>query len=174
MPEDSAPCAARTTARAVEIVAVPHDDRRAALLRDALDEELDARYHSADPEPPDLTVARAEALRVHPEQIIVTLLAIAGEGEAVGHVMLRRLGEEREVKRLIVAGEARGAGVGRRLMRAAIDRAREDGASRVILQTGAAQPESLVLYRSLGFAPIPVYEPYVATMPDSLCFALDL
>lgn len=174
MLESSPPSDAAVLARRVEIVAVPHDDPRAALLREALDEELHLRYGSAAPEPPAVSAARAEALRVHPDQLVATLLAVTDDGHAVGHVILRRLDGEWELKRLIVAVEARGLGVGRRLVQAVIDRARADGASRLILQTGPAQPESLALYRAFGFTPIPVYEPYVATMPGSLCFALAL
>lgn len=174
MPETSPLSETSAVARRVEIVAVPHDDPRATLLRDALDEELNRRYGSVDPEPPAVTAARADALRVHPDQLVATLLAVADDGHAVGHVILRRLNGEWELKRLIVAAEARGLGVGRRLVQAVIDRARADGAPRIILQTGPAQPESLGLYRAFGFTPIPVYEPYVATMPDSLCFELAL
>ncbi|RLK52148.1 GNAT family N-acetyltransferase [Microbacterium telephonicum] len=174
MPENSLLSVAPSPARSVEIVAVPHDDPRAAGLREVLDLDLDARYRGAEPEPPAVSAARADALRVHPDQLVATLLAVTADGEALGHVMLRRLGDEWELKRLVVAPEARGAGVGRRLVQATIDLARTGGAARVILQTGAAQPESLALYRSFGFTPIPVYEPYVATMPTSLCFTLPL
>ncbi|WES63673.1 GNAT family N-acetyltransferase [Microbacter sp. GSS18] len=174
MPEPAPPSVAPTQDRPVEIVSVAHDDDRGARLRDALDAELDARYHSDDPEPPDVTAARAEAMRVHPDQLVVTLLAVTADGEAVGHAMVRRLGDDWELKRLVVATDLRGTGVGRRLVQAAIDRARAGGAPRMILQTGPAQPESVALYRSFGFTPIPVYEPYIATMPDSLCFAVAL
>ncbi|GAA3913842.1 GNAT family N-acetyltransferase [Microbacterium invictum] len=174
MPENSPLSDAAALARRVEIVAVPHDDPRAALLRDALDEELNVRYLSAEPESPAVSAARADALRVHSDQLVATLLAVTDDGHAVGHVILRRLGAEWELKRLIVAVEARGTGAGRRLVQAVIDSARADGATRIILQTGPAQPESVALYRSFGFTPIAVYEPYVATMPDSLCFALAL
>lgn len=174
MPEACPTSDASAVARRIEIVAVPHDDPRAALLRDTLDDELNLRYGSAEPEPPAVSAARADALRVHSDQLVATLLAVTDDGQAVGHVMLRRLGEEWELKRLIVAVEARGAGTGRRLVQAVIDRARAGGATRIVLQTGPAQPESLALYRSFGFTPIPVLEPYVATMPDSLCFALAL
>jgi GNAT superfamily N-acetyltransferase len=48
--------------------------------------------------------------------------------------------------------------------------AREGGARRIILQAGDQQPEAVALYRKLGWSPIPVYEPYIETMPNSLCF----
>ena len=113
---------------------------------------------------------RAEALAVHEDEVVATFLALDVDGTALGHVMLRRLGEEWELKRLIVTAAARRRGVGRALTGAVVARAREGGARRVILQSGRMQPESLALYAGAGFTPIPVYEPYVATMPDSLCF----
>ncbi|MEK6342330.1 MAG: GNAT family N-acetyltransferase, partial [Curtobacterium sp.] len=49
--------------------------------------------------------------------------------------------------------------------------AREQGAARVILQTGDKQPEAVALYRKTGWEQIPVYTPYAETMPWSFCFA---
>ncbi|MFS0795235.1 GNAT family N-acetyltransferase [Microbacterium sp. 1P10AE] len=153
----------------VEHVAV--DDPRAVALRALLDLDLDERYREADADdPPGMAEERTEALAVHAEQVVATFLAVDADGSALGHVLLRRLGEEWELKRLIVTEAARRRGVGRALTDAVVRRAREGGASRVILQSGRMQPESLALYAAAGFTPIPVYEPYVATMPKSLCF----
>lgn len=153
----------------VEHVAV--DDPRAVALRAQLDLDLDERYREADADdPPGMAEERAEALAVHPEQVVATFLAVDADGTALGHVLLRRLGEEWELKRLIVTAAARRRGVGRALTDAVVTRAREGGAPRVILQSGRMQPESLALYAAAGFTPIPVYEPYIATMPQSLCF----
>jgi GNAT superfamily N-acetyltransferase len=159
----------------VHIVEVDLEDPRGVALRGELDEELDTRYAAltAD-EPPELTAERSEALRVHPDDVVATLLAVDDDGTALGHVLLRRLGEEWELKRLIVPASARRRGIGRILTVAVIERARSGGARRVILQSGEAQPESLQLYTAAGFRPIPVYEPYVRTMPNSLCFELPL
>lgn len=158
----------------MRIVEVAFDDDRARALRAALNEDLNTRYGSGRSEPPEVTAARREALRVHPEQLVVTLLALDEDDTPLGHVMLRRLGDDWELKRLIVATDARRSGVARALTQSVIDRARDRGAARVILQTGSRQPESIALYTSAGFTPIPVYEPYVATMPNSLCFELPL
>lgn len=160
---------------AVRVEEVRIDDPRAVALRAMLDQELDVRYGPVTAgEPPELTAARSEALRVHPDQVIATFLAVDEDGGALGHVMLRRLGEDAELKRLIVPASARRRGVGRALTAAVIERARAEGARRVILQTGAPQPESVALYTGAGFTPIPVYDPYAETMPESLCFELVL
>lgn len=155
----------------VRIEEVGIDDPRAVALRDLLDEELSTRYaHVVTGEPPELSAARDAALRVHPEDVVTTFLAVDESGTPLGHVLLRRLGQEWELKRLIVPAAARRRGVGQALTAAVVERARAGGARRVILQTGAPQPESIALYAGAGFTPIPVYEPYVATMPESLCF----
>lgn len=158
----------------LRIEEVPVDDPRAVRLRSLLDAELQARYGPlVAGEPAEVTAARDAALTVHPGDVVATFLALDDDGDgddALGHVMLRRLGTEWELKRLIVPPEGRRRGVGRALTDAVLQRARDGGARRVILQAGAPQPESVRLYAVAGFTPIPVYEPYVATMPESLCF----
>lgn len=161
------------------IVDAAYDDPRARDLRRQLDDDLGARYDGFHGDEPDeRRRARARALATHPDEIVATLIALVDETPAAetpaGHVILRRLGDEWEIKRLIVVPAFRGLGIARGLMAAALDAARADGADRVILQTGLQQPESMALYSSMGFTRIPVYEPYVETMPRSVCFALPL
>lgn len=147
------------------------DDPRALALRGILDLDLDERYREVDADdPPEAAAQRSAALAIHPADVVATLLAVDADGSALGHVVLRRLSEEWELKRLIVTAAARRRGVGRALTEAVVTRARDGGARRVILQSGRMQPESLALYAAAGFTPIPVYEPYIATLPDSLCF----
>nr|WP_221189350.1 GNAT family N-acetyltransferase [Microbacterium proteolyticum] len=155
----------------MRIERVEVDDPRAAALRGILDADLDERYRDADDgEAPAFAAKREAALAVHPEQVVATLLAVDADGTPLGHVILRRLGDEWELKRLVVVGSARRRGVGRALTAEVVDLARRGGAARVILQSGRMQPESLRLYAAVGFTPIAVYEPYVETMPSSLCF----
>lgn len=147
------------------------DDPRAVALRGILDADLDDRYRDADADDtPELAEKRGSALAVHPEQVVATLLAVDADDTPLGQVILRRLGDEWELKRLVVIAAARRRGVGRALTAQVVDLARRGGAARVILQSGRMQPESLRLYAAVGFTPIPVYEPYVETMPRSLCF----
>lgn len=147
------------------------DDPRAVALRGILDADLDERYRDADgDDAPGVAAKREAALAVHPEQVVATLLAVDADDTPLGHVILRRLGDEWELKRLVVIAAARRRGVGRALTARVVDLARRGGASRVILQSGRMQPESLHLYATAGFTPIPVYEPYIETMPQSLCF----
>lgn len=155
----------------LRIEQVQVDDPRAVELRGMLDADLDERYRDADGgDTPAFAAKREAALAVHPEQVVATLLAVDADDAPLGHVILRRLGDEWELKRLVVVAAARRRGVGRALTAEVIDLARRGGAARVILQSGRMQPESLRLYAAAGFTPIAVYEPYVDTMPRSLCF----
>jgi ribosomal protein S18 acetylase RimI-like enzyme len=62
-----------------------------------------------------------------------------------------------EVKRLFVRPQARRIGVGRALVTAILNIARERGYSEVKLDSLASMEGAIALYRSFGFAPIPPY-----------------
>jgi DNA-binding MarR family transcriptional regulator/GNAT superfamily N-acetyltransferase len=66
------------------------------------------------------------------------------------------------IKRMWIAREARGLGVGRRLLAALEDHARSVGARVVQLETNRALQEAIALYRSAGFVEVPPFnaEPY--------------
>ena len=53
---------------------------------------------------------------------------------------------------IFVEEHARGSGMGRALMEAALDRARERGCRRMELDVNEANPAALALYESLGFS----------------------
>jgi ribosomal protein S18 acetylase RimI-like enzyme len=59
--------------------------------------------------------------------------------------------EDCNVEDVFVSAGARGSGLGRELVSAAIDRARERGCRRMELDTGADNAPAQGLYRSLGF-----------------------
>ncbi len=67
-------------------------------------------------------------------------------------------GRELELAKLAVSAEARGQGVGRRLVEACLDHARAAGAPRVVLLSNSQLTSALRLYRALGFVPAPVPE----------------
>jgi GNAT superfamily N-acetyltransferase len=68
-----------------------------------------------------------------------------------------------EVKRLWVAAEARGRGLGRRLMEHIEDQASALGMTRLVLDTNAALTEAITLYRKTGWEQIPAYSGFPAT-----------
>ncbi len=75
------------------------------------------------------------------------------EGAPLGCVAMVARPDYAEVKRLLVLPEARGMGLGRRLMQHLENQARELGLARVCLETGPALAAAMQLYRSLGYVP---------------------
>jgi DNA-binding MarR family transcriptional regulator/GNAT superfamily N-acetyltransferase len=71
-------------------------------------------------------------------------------------------GEPAELKRMWVSPEARGAGLGRRLLRRLEECAREAGATVVRLETNRSLSEAIGLYRQAGYAEVDAFnnEPY--------------
>lgn len=67
-----------------------------------------------------------------------------------------------EVKRMWVSGEARGLGIGRRLLSELERQAWQHGARRTRLETNRALPEAISLYRSSGYLEVSPFndEPY--------------
>jgi GNAT superfamily N-acetyltransferase len=62
-----------------------------------------------------------------------------------------------EIKRMYVVPEARRQGLGRQLLDALEDRARELGYARIRLDTGARQPHAQTMYERAGYHPIDNY-----------------
>jgi putative acetyltransferase len=91
-------------------------------------------------------------------------------GKAVGCGAIRPLAPGvAEVKRMFVAREARGCGVGKAVLEKLETLARKSGYRVIRLETGLKQPEAIALYEAAGFKPYPCYGPY-ATNPLSVCF----
>jgi putative acetyltransferase len=65
-----------------------------------------------------------------------------------------------EIKRMFVRAEARGIGVGRRLLEALEDAARQRSVDRISLETGIKQPEAIGLYRASGYQDCPPFGTY--------------
>jgi DNA-binding MarR family transcriptional regulator/GNAT superfamily N-acetyltransferase len=82
----------------------------------------------------------------------------------VGCAAIKLHGEEEpaEVKRMWVAGTARGLGLGRRLLTAVEDHARARHVRTLRLETNRALTEAVILYRSAGYQEVPPFndEPF--------------
>ena len=103
-----------------------------------------------------------------------SFLVLRVDGEPVGCVGLRRRDPDTvEMKRLFVRQAWRGRGLARSLLARAEDEARDLGYRRLVLETGAAQPEAIALYESAGYEPIPGFGHYRES-PMNRCFARDL
>ncbi|MEV7011417.1 GNAT family N-acetyltransferase [Streptosporangium sp. NPDC051022] len=150
----------------IEVRRVGWDDGAAVALREAMTEEMSGRYADRLADRPDYL---PRGMHVEQESVVYTGVAYAGANLPVGHVALRRLGDDLELKRMFVAASHRGTGVARALLAAVEDEARALGASRIILQTGDRQPDAVRLYEREGYTAIPIFPPY-ERLAGSHCF----
>ncbi|MFF7164288.1 GNAT family N-acetyltransferase [Streptomyces sp. NPDC008086] len=84
-----------------------------------------------------------------------------GEGNADG---------DAELKRMYVIEQMRGRGLARRILAALEEDARDAGRRRMVLETGAKQPEAVALYTSSGYEPCEKFGFY-RFHELSLCYA---
>lgn len=75
-----------------------------------------------------------------------------------------------ELKRMYVVDAMRGRGLARRILAALEDDARAAGRTRMVLETGAKQPEAVALYTSSGYEPCEKFG-YYRHHELSLCYA---
>jgi carbonic anhydrase len=95
------------------------------------------------------------------------------DGRPAGCVGVRRFSDGIcEMKRLYVAPEERGHGVGRELALAAIKAARQIGYKRLLIDTLPSMRMAVKLYRELGFSEAPAY--YPSPVEGTIFLALDL
>jgi putative acetyltransferase len=88
-------------------------------------------------------------------------LAARRNGELLGSIAFRIIAPgHAEIKRMFVRAVARGNGVGRRLLEALEDAARQRNVDRVSLETGIKQPEAIGLYRASGYRDCPPFGTY--------------
>ena len=133
------------------IQAVPYDHPDAAELIAEVQQEYVVRYGG-----PDQT--RVDSVEFTPPAGL--FLVGYRDGVAVACGGWRSHGSDTELKRMYVRPAARGAGVAR-LMLAELERtAREAGHQRMILETGANQPEAVALYKSAGYVTVPGFGYY--------------
>lgn len=138
------------------LCAVDIDDADALQLLGAYFNELRERFGAFDP--PSREDLRADAARG-------VVLVAYDRGSAVACGSLRLLDSDTaEVKRMFVAPEARGRGLGRQVLRALEERARLMGCRRIVLDTAASLKEAASMYLREGYAEIERYNdnPYAA------------
>jgi GNAT superfamily N-acetyltransferase len=146
----------------------------AAELIAALNSELSAMY----PEP-GATHFNLDPNEVAPGTGIFIVARSDGHPVGCGALrsirdpsLVRELGHRvGELKRMYVAPEARGQGIGRALLDRLETEARSLGLTQLVLETGTRQLEALALYRRAGFASIPPYGEYAASSTTSVCLA---
>lgn len=159
---------------ALEITPEPITSGDATLLIGALNAELAARY----PEP------GANHFRLDPDEVAPgngIFLVARWFGRPVGCGAMRKLREPAlvreigpqagEIKRMYVAPDARGQGVGRALLTRLEAEAHRLGLARLVLETGTRQTDAIALYRRAGYSDISPYGEYSASAATSVCLA---
>lgn len=142
-----------------------YDDATSHALIQELQAEYVLRYGG-----PDQTPVDADEFAAPSGAFLVLILG----DDPVACAGLRRHDDQQvEVKRMFVRAPFRGRGLSRQLLAAVEDEARRLGYTRILLETGSAQPEAVGLYRSSGYTAIPGFG-YYADSPGNLCFAKDL
>jgi GNAT superfamily N-acetyltransferase len=109
---------------------------------------------------PTLTIS-AHPHELTPPHGLVLLACL--RGEPVGCVALKLYPDAPgEIKRMWVAPQARGLGLGRRLLKAVEDQARAAGVAVLHLETNRTLVEAIRLYRDSGYHEVPAFndEPY--------------
>ncbi|WP_030747858.1 GNAT family N-acetyltransferase [Streptomyces griseus] len=158
----------------MHIQPTPYDHPDAVKLQDAVQAEYRIRYDGeGDVTPLD------PGMFVPPQGLY--LLAYDPGGLAVASGAWRRQDEneegyadgDAELKRMYVVPEARGLGLARRILALLEDDARAAGRTRMVLETGTAQPEAMALYASSGYEPCVKFGHY-RDYDSSRCFAKPL
>jgi DNA-binding MarR family transcriptional regulator/GNAT superfamily N-acetyltransferase len=109
---------------------------------------------------PSLSIPAAAADMTPPHGV---LLVARLRGQPVGCGALKlHPGEPTELKRMWVDPNARGLGLGRRLLRELEQHAARAGATTIRLETNGSLTEAIALYRSAGYAEVDAFndEPY--------------
>lgn len=144
---------------------VRYDSPSAHQLIEELQEEYILRYGGRDETPVD------------PDDFAPpqgSFFLVYRDGDVVGCAGMRRRSEEDvEVKRMFVRRPFRGRGYSRDLLALVEDEARTLGFSRVLMETGLAQPEAMHLYETSGYERIPGFGHY-RNEPQNRCYAKTL
>jgi GNAT superfamily N-acetyltransferase len=135
------------TAGLVEIAETRATDPDAGWCLAQYFAELRERFDSGFD--PALSTAPTVAEFERPHGLFL-LARLRGAPIGCGGLKLLR-GKPPEIKRMWVSREARGLGVGRRLLAALEQRAAAEGARRIRLETNKALVEAIGLYRSRGY-----------------------
>ena len=151
---DDRPVVDRPVVIAAEDPTSPDAQRCLEAYFDELDRRFDGGFDAGRSIP-----ATVDDL-VEPAGLLL-LARVGGEPVGAGAVKFHGHGPA-ELKRMWVSSDARGLGIGRRLLAELEARAREHGATSARLETNRCLTEAIRLYRSAGYVEVPPFndEPY--------------
>ncbi len=117
------------------------------------------------------TALMVDLAQIHARPSGIILLAKDAGGVPLGCGMTYALDSQTsEIKRVFVSEAGRGTGIATRLCEALMDQAREDGFSRVVLDTSRSLAGAQRLYDKLGFAQRDAYQPIPPDVLPELLF----
>lgn len=129
----------------IGIAPVPYEDPVAQQLIEGVQQEYVVRYGGRDEAPVD----RADFTPPSGLFLVARL-----DGAPAGCGGWRSHGSDAELKRMFVVADFRGKGVARAVLAEVERTTAAAGHTRVVLETGRAQPEAIALYTSSGYGPI--------------------
>jgi len=164
----------RCTIRDMNIRRVPFDHPDAVKLNDEVQAEYHVRYGDGGDatvlDPTDFEPPNGVYLIVYDEN---DSPVATGGWRTQDQNDEGNLDGDAELKRMFVVAAARGRGLARRVLAALEEDARAAGRARMVLETGAKQPEAIALYTSSGYEPCAKFG-YYRHYEDSRCFAKPL
>lgn len=142
-------------------------DYRAHLMSvSAVDAQITETFYPA----PKYTALMDRLATEHARPTGIILLATLNNKPA-GCAMTHALDpQSSEIKRLYVTPEARGQGIARKLITACMAQARDDGFTRILLDTSVTLEPARALYASMGFAQRGPYQDIPAAVLPHLLF----
>jgi GNAT superfamily N-acetyltransferase len=157
------------TGTSIEVRPVAWDHPDSERLRGAQRAELTIRYGTPDSEPG--IAPSADDITAF---FVAYSVADTGAAEPAGCGGLRQLdASSGEIKRMFVVPAHRGTGVSVAVLRTLEREARERGWTRLLLETGFAQPDAIRFYEREGYTLIPNFGHYVDSV-ISRCYARNL
>lgn len=122
-----------------------------------LNEEWICKYFALEPKD-ERTLDNPETEIIQPGGVIL-FARLPETGDIVGTCALIKVAADRyELAKMAVTEKVRGQKIGRKLLEAAIEKARALDATAVILETNSRLTPAINLYKSLGFIQLPFEE----------------
>ncbi len=107
-------------------------------------------------------------------QISFPMVVVQRPGErVVGYIIFWQIGEDVQVNNIAVHPDLRGKGIGEALMRYAIAKVRERGATFMTLEVRVSNAAAVTLYKKLGFEVLGLRKNYY-TNPDEDAYLMGL
>jgi ribosomal-protein-alanine N-acetyltransferase len=109
----------------------------------------------------------------------ISTLALVAEREAnpafAGFLIARHVGAEWELDNIVVAPEARGKGIGRRILEEFLIRAHQTNSQAVFLEVRESNTSAISLYEKLGFHPTGRRKSYYSSpVEDAILYCKNL